>query len=54
MWYINTHADYGGLNVNDPHRLICLNAWSSVGGTVQEGLGDKALLEEVCHWAASF
>ena len=54
MWYINTHADYGGLNVNDPHGLICLNAWSSVGGTVWEGLKDVALLEEVYHCLLGF
>jgi hypothetical protein len=28
-----------GLNENDLHRLIYLNAWSPVGGTVWEGLG---------------
>ena len=27
-----------------------LNARSTVGGTVWEGLGGVALLEEVCHW----
>ena len=33
-----------------PHRLKHLNDWLSVGGAVWEGLGDVALLEEVCHW----
>jgi hypothetical protein len=33
-----------------PHRLICLNTWSSIGGIVWEGLGGVDLLEEVCHW----
>jgi hypothetical protein len=31
-------------------RLIYLNTWSSVGGTLWEGLEGVALLEEVCHW----
>lgn len=31
---------------NDPHRFICLNAWSLVRGTVWEELGGRALLEE--------
>ena len=33
---------------NGPHRLVCLNVWSSVDGTVWEGLGGVALLEEAC------
>jgi hypothetical protein len=28
----------------------CLSASFPVGGTVWEGLGGVALLEEVCHW----
>jgi len=32
----------GGLNENDLHRLIYLNALSPVCGTVQEGLGGVA------------
>jgi hypothetical protein len=45
-----------GLNENRPHRLICLNAWLSVGGTVWEGLGGVAFWKEVCHrgWALKF
>jgi hypothetical protein len=35
----------GGLHENGSHRLIYLNVWSPVGGTVQEGLGGVALLE---------
>lgn len=35
---------------NDPYRLLCLNVWSLVGGTVWEGIGDVVLLEEICHW----
>ena len=38
------------LNENIPYRLICLNAWSLVSGTVQEGFGGVVLLEEGCHW----
>jgi hypothetical protein len=38
------------LNENGPHRFIYLSAWSSVGGTLWEGLVGVALLEEVCHW----
>ena len=39
----------GGLNENGPCRFIYLNAWFPVDGTVWEGLGGVALLEEVCH-----
>jgi hypothetical protein len=35
---------------NGSHRLIYLNTCPPVGGTVWEGLGGVALLEEVCHW----
>jgi hypothetical protein len=34
-------------NFNIPHRLLYLNA---IDGTVWEGLGGIALLEEVFHW----
>lgn len=40
----------GGLNNNDHHRLICLNASSLVGRTVFEGLGGMVFLEEVYHF----
>lgn len=33
-----------------PTRLIRLNIWSPVNGTIWEGLGGVALLEEVCFW----
>jgi hypothetical protein len=33
------------LNENGLHRVICLNAWFPVVGTVWEGLGSVALLE---------
>lgn len=33
----------GGLNKSDPHRLICLNTWSSIYRTGWEGLGGVAL-----------
>jgi hypothetical protein len=39
----------GGFDETGPARLICVKAWSIVGGTVWEGLGAVALLEEVCH-----
>lgn len=39
----------GGLNENAASRLMYLNAWSKVAGTVWEGLRNMALLE-VCHW----
>ena len=38
------------LNENGPQRLLSLNTWPPVGGTVWEGLGHVALLEEVCQW----
>lgn len=45
------HASLGGsLNENDPHGLMYLIAWLPVGGAVWEGLGEVALLAEVCHW----
>ena len=31
------------------HRLFYLDAFSTVGGTIWEGLGGVALLEGVCH-----
>ena len=37
-------------NENGPQRLKYLNAWSLVAGTVWEGLGGVAMLEEVWHW----
>lgn len=40
----------GGLNENGPYRLIYLNVWFLVSGTVWEGLGGVTLLEVVCHW----
>ena len=39
----------GDLSENGPHRLVRLNAWSLVGGTVWKGLGGVALLEDLCH-----
>lgn len=39
-----------GLSENGPLRFIHLSIWSLVDeGTVWEGLGGVALLEEVCH-----
>ena len=40
----------GALNENGPCGLIYLNTQSPVSGTVWEGLGAVALLEEVSHW----
>ena len=37
------------LDEKGPHRLIHLNSWSLVGGTIWEGLEGVALLEEVCY-----
>lgn len=37
-----------GLNENCLHRLICLNDWSSLRGTVGMVSGGVALLEQVC------
>lgn len=38
------------------HRFMCLNYWSPVGRTFEEGWGAVALLEEMCHlgWALRF
>lgn len=36
----HTQGQYGGLNRNGPHRLICLRSWPS-----GVALGDVALLE---------
>lgn len=35
---------------NSSNRLIGLNAWFPVGGTLWAGLGGGALLEEVFQW----
>lgn len=40
-----------GLNEEDLHRLICLHTESPGGITVWEGLDNKVLLKEVCHWS---
>lgn len=37
----------GGLNESGPHGLLHLITWSPGAGTVGEGLGGLALLEEV-------
>lgn len=33
-----------------PHKLIHLNAWSPVRGTMWEGSDSVAFWKEVCHW----
>ena len=38
---------------SDPHRLLYLNTWSSVGGDVWGDLEGVAWLEEVCHRVGS-
>jgi hypothetical protein len=38
----------GSLKEN-AHRLIYLNTLLPVGGTIWEGVGGVAFLEEVCH-----
>jgi hypothetical protein len=43
------HSETLSLNENGPRRLIYLNIWSPVVGTVWKGLGSAAILEEVCH-----
>lgn len=40
---------YDGLNEDGPHRFICLNTHSLVGGTVWEELGGMTLLEDICQ-----
>jgi hypothetical protein len=41
----------GSLNENGIYKLIYyLNTQSQVGGTIWEGLGSVAILEEVCPW----
>ena len=40
---------FGGLSENGLYRLMCLNIWSPVSGTVWERLGGVVLLEKVCQ-----
>lgn len=42
-------TQWSGFNENSLHRLICLNDWSSLRGTVGKGSGAVALLEQVWH-----
>ena len=42
-----SEATCAGLDDNGLCRFVYLNTWFPVGGTVWEGLGDVALLEEV-------
>lgn len=39
----------GDMTDNGPGKLIHMNSWSSVIGTIWEGLRDVALLEGLCH-----
>lgn len=47
--HVHIYSHCGDLNENGPQRLIDLNTWSPVSGTVWEGLRAMALLE-ICHW----
>jgi hypothetical protein len=40
----------GDLSDCSPHRLTRLTIWSSVSGTVWEGLGGVALFKDMCPW----
>lgn len=42
------------LSKNGPHRLLYLNTWSLVNGTVWEGLGVMAFLDKVFHCGVDF
>lgn len=58
-WVVAEHLGdrpCGGLVEIGPSRLLGLNAWSLVSGTILEGLAGMALLREVCHcgWPWSF
>lgn len=47
---LHSEALNASLNENGPRRLIYLNIWSPVVGTIWGGLGSVAILEEeVCH-----
>lgn len=45
QWFLGTRI-CENKNENSPHSLIYLNVWTTVSGTVWEGLADMALLEE--------
>lgn len=49
----HTLYEWCSLNKNDPHRLLYLNAWFPVSGTVWEGIGDVESLEEMCCWGVA-
>lgn len=46
----NQDTSYGDVNENAPHRLVCLNMWSSVGGPVCDWWESMALLEQMPLW----
>lgn len=53
--FCGLRMECSSLTEADPHRLIYLNAWSLVGGTVWEGLGgDTGFIFDVsknsCHF----
>ena len=47
---LKNHFWCDSLNEAGSHRLLCLNNWFLVGGTVWEGLEGEVLLEDMCHW----
>lgn len=44
----------GGLKEKVPHRLRHLKTWSLIDSAIYTGLGNLALMEEVCLWEQPF
>lgn len=49
-WQAVSSQDCEGLNKNGPHRFMCLNTCSPIGGTVWEELGVSPYWRRCCHW----